>query len=491
MDRFNASSENLEKTPEEVLKASLDQTSVNKSKFSRLAIIAFVLSILSLLLFPLAAIPSIICGAISIYKIKKSDGWLRGKRLATTGIIISTIFISSFILWGFDARPIEHDYTIDDLLSVQPQFNQSYQILEGLSHEGKHAPDDAPIIGLTKSDITVIEKLSDATGNGDYSNIVEIVRLNADAIETAWQNGQKGRAIIKELDTYPEIADLTEPCLDSEEIKFLRNLRYLAYLYQAYVCLRTDQGQAENALNGLIELNSVFRKLSINARSLVTKLVCYAGIGICIDAANFIVNNPGAQNEVIRNLAKDFAPLKEHHTSLHNPAIFEYLSGKRELQKHLCSLRCSPCFKPNSTLRMYKNLWNPWIDRTKSSLRSKSQELNVWPFIYPRWLPALKGDGRLSCLYQCYNIVGSSFVRILEPAGDKIFDLKKKLEIRDHLFQIVLNKKLGKEVEIPSDLEYVIDAESKKIYSLGPDGEPNTCDDVKLIINPEVLNLTE
>ncbi|GAI51337.1 unnamed protein product [marine sediment metagenome] len=39
--------------------------------------------------------------------------------------------------------------------------------------------------------------------------------------------------------------------------------------------------------------------------------------------------------------------------------------------------------------------------------------------------------------------------------------------------------------------EYIIDVEKKRIFSPGPDGEADTKDDIKLTINPEVLNLTD
>jgi hypothetical protein len=39
--------------------------------------------------------------------------------------------------------------------------------------------------------------------------------------------------------------------------------------------------------------------------------------------------------------------------------------------------------------------------------------------------------------------------------------------------------------------EYIIDAEKKIIFSPGPDGKSYTKDDIKLPINPQVLNLAE
>jgi hypothetical protein len=53
-----------------------------------------------------------------------------------------------------------------------------------------------------------------------------------------------------------------------------------------------------------------------------------------------------------------------------------------------------------------------------------------------------------------------------------------------------LDKRLGKEVSLKARAygdEYIVDVENKKIFSPGPDGKPNTRDDIKLSINPDLL----
>jgi len=65
-----------------------------------------------------------------------------------------------------------------------------------------------------------------------------------------------------------------------------------------------------------------------------------------------------------------------------------------------------------------------------------------------------------------------------------------EIKIKDDLLQIVLNKRLGKEVDLKARAysdEYIVDLENKKIFSPGPDEIPHTDDDIFLVINPEVL----
>ena len=65
-----------------------------------------------------------------------------------------------------------------------------------------------------------------------------------------------------------------------------------------------------------------------------------------------------------------------------------------------------------------------------------------------------------------------------------------RMQIQDDLLQIVLNKRLGKDVSLKARAysdEYIVDVENRKIFSPGPDGKADTRDDIILRINPEVL----
>ena len=62
--------------------------------------------------------------------------------------------------------------------------------------------------------------------------------------------------------------------------------------------------------------------------------------------------------------------------------------------------------------------------------------------------------------------------------------------VQDDLLQIVLNKRLGKDVSLKARAysdEYIVDVENRKILSPGPDGKVGTKDDIELAINPQVL----
>jgi hypothetical protein len=473
-----------------------------KSKTSLLAIGSALLSGLSVaLLFlvnpTLAFFVSLLAffsAFSSIRSIRKSDRKLIGKKFAIGAFIFSSVQMVLLSYWRIDAPPIPNDYTIADLRSAPLECARSYELLMSLSEEQECSP-DAPKIGLSEQDVNTIEQVNEVIKEGDYSKITEVLEANADNIKQAWKNGQKGRDIISELNTFPEIADLTEPYLDTN-IGFLRNLRHLARLYQAYVYLQTEQGNEKIAVEELSKLDNFFRKLNSNARSMITKLVCIACFRVNIKTANFIINNPQISQESLGLLAEHFVPLANEQISLRNSFISEYLMFKNELSKILrdSSLKYS-AFSPlklNSSFRVYKNFCDRWIASEEN--RQEIERLTVWPALYPQLPVTIDPNGNLPWYYKAYNPVGSILIGILTPALNRVSKIKTNTQIQDDLLQIVLNKRLGNEVSLKARAysdEYIIDTEKKIIFSPGPDGKADTKDDIKLIINPEVLNLTD
>lgn len=467
----------------QVLKNNTGEKPVAKPKTSRLAIASFILSFLSIPLFYLAGIPSIILGIISIVQTGKSQGKLKGKPFAIAAIAISLFFS----LWSLDAPSIPNDYTIADLRSTSQECEKSYELLKKLADENDLLP-DAPAIGLSQQDVNNLDKINKIFKEDGYENIYAKLTANAENILRIWQNAQKGRDIINQLNTFPEIADLSEPYI-TELFKFLSNFRRLILLHRDFVCLQSCQGNEKIALNELLKLDNVVRKFNVNARSFITKLVCIAGFSVNIETANFIINNPKTSENSLNLLAEHFQPLTNEHTSLQNPMIFEYLMFKNELINIDKKSKHSSFLKLNSTLRLYKNSCDYRIVAEKRC--QESGKLSIWPSIYPDLLVQIDPNGNTPWFYKAYNPIGSSFITILTPAHDRIFQINTKLQIHYDLLQIVLNKRLGREVNLKARAygdEYIVDLENKKIFSLGPDGIPHTKDDIKLMINPEVLN---
>jgi prepilin-type processing-associated H-X9-DG protein len=72
-----------------------------KPRTSKLAVAAFVLGLLSLIacvIWPVPALPAIICGIIALIKIRKSCGQLKGEGFATMGIVLPVVALFLTIL---------------------------------------------------------------------------------------------------------------------------------------------------------------------------------------------------------------------------------------------------------------------------------------------------------------------------------------------------------------------------------------------------------
>lgn len=477
---------------------------IPRAKTSKTAIVCLVLGIVSLLL-SVVAVPGIFCGIIALMEIKRTGGQLKGKGLAVIGIVLSAIsllFLLLIYLWTFDAPPIPDDYTIADLHSAGLEYNESFKFLMRLADEEGADPNSGATAGLSSQDVATLEDTHRIFFTDKLVTVSEIAEDKVQSINQAWENAKKGRDIINALGTFEELADLTEPDILGELTSFY-SLKYLADLYATYACMKQGTSSSKEAVQELIMMDAVFRKLSTNTRRSDLKLICFLGLGKNIRAANFLLNNSRTSQESLELLSEHFKPLANEQVSCRNPIIFDYLESKKVLDGDIYKslendivrrLRKSPIIKRNSTLRLCKNSCDYWINL--ESGRDNWSELSIWPSVYPDWLPSISPDWRrLPWYYITYNPIGSLLMTISSTRSFKGLLMRKaSLQVRDDLLQIVLNKRLGRAVSLKARAysdEYLIDVEKKIIFSPGPDGKSYTKDDIKLAINPEVLNLAE
>jgi energy-coupling factor transporter transmembrane protein EcfT len=434
--------------------------------------------------FAIAAIPEII-------RINNKKKKIRIINVIVIMVILipGPLFAVIFTFLSIDAAPIPNDYTINDLKSAEGQYNQTFVLLHNLSDKKSHY--SGYPIGFSTEDIAKNNKIHNIFKQDDLQNISQQLQKNEKDILLLWEKAQKGRDIFTKLDSFPEIADLTQPKLKID-IPYLANIIYLVYLYQSYICLQSCKGNHEIAINELIRLDSLFRKMNLNAHSTIIKLVCLAYFATDINIANFIINNPETPTESLLALKQRITPLSNEHTSLRNSLIFEYLIYKYETIKSSNKIvRRNPYFYPlklNSSLRLYRNIIDKWIADEENQTPPK--EMRVWPAFYPNLPVKTDNKGKFPWYYKIYNPAGIAVIEISKPALERIFITIKKLQAHSDMLQVVLNKRLGEEVSLKARYfsdEYIIDIEKKLILSPGPDREIGTKDDIKLPINPELL----
>jgi hypothetical protein len=325
--------------------------------------------------------------------------------------------------------------------------------------------------------------------------INKAINNNTKEMNQIWADNEKAREIIHKLNEFPEIADLTELNANLEippVAKFINFIRF----YQVYAHLRIGQGDIQSFVVELNVMDSVCRKLSVNTRMLVPKIAYHICINENILTANAIVNDKQTPMSTIELLAGHFTPLTHEQTSLRNSILSEYLlmkilfsekSGQSIVEKILP-------LKKNSTLRLFRNSYDNWLYAEQGMQNVAKIKLSVWPDIYPFNEPSVSSLNleQLPLLYRCYN----PHINIINMFGpyDKTIKSRKdsiiRMQIQDDLLQIVLSKRLGKDFSLKARAygdEYIINVESRKIFSPGPDGKANTKDDIFLLINPDVL----
>ncbi|TKJ38887.1 MAG: hypothetical protein CEE38_04100 [Planctomycetes bacterium B3_Pla] len=465
-----------------------------ESKISRLAILSLVLGILSLLFFVLAGIPAIVIGIVSVVRVRRSRGQLKGKSIALVGVLVSIPFMCVFfLLWSLDAPPIPNDYTVADVRSAPAEYAESFEILKTLIDEDHDLP-GAPAIGLTEDDLDMSAEIRGVIEDGNSAEISEILGFYADDIEKTWARMQGTRDVIKRLNAFADIADLTDLSVDSK-IMYVNNFLELARFYQVYGRLKTERGDVQAFVAELIGLDSVFRKLSVNVRMFVPKLACLICIHENMVTANAIVNDTRTSMSTVELLAKHFVPLTREQMSLRNGVLLRYLMFKSAFSDGLASNTAGKVLllKPNSTLRFYRNCCNKWFNAHRDSGEAASAILSVWPAFYPFNEPDPAQDhALLSFVYRCYNPHGLLYTGMLGFSRETIPEKSTNISVQADLLQIVLKKRLGREVSLKARAysdEYIVDVENKKIFSPGPDGKTNTKDDIWLPINPTVLQL--
>ena len=487
--------------------ATAPEIKPQKRRISKAALFSFLVSFFSFGLFPIAAWLAIGLGFLALVNIKRSEGMLKGKVFAYFGIIPPSILIAFLFTVSFDAPPIEDDWTIDNLRSVKAENIESYDILLRLA-DGESDP-NGTAIGLSQKDTTLLNKIVHTIRDSDwqYAVMAESVRANSDHIEQLWNKAQKGRAIIESLYRYDEIADLTKPDIDAT-FGYIANQRRLSLLYYTYACLQIEQGNDEIAINELIKIDSVFRKLNINCRNMISRFVCQYALSLNIKTANLITNKPDVPLRSLDILGSHFSPLQKEIASPENVIIAEYLMLKDMIDVKFYEdmskededkMRRHWMLKRNSSLRLFRNHCETIISLASNTNDQTPPYQCVWPEFYPIRpnirIPLDDSDNLhffVPWYYYIYNPIGTLQSVIFLTNGKSIIDSKTRLQIQDDLFQIVIAMRLGKKYDLTARAyggEYIVDVENKIIFSPGPDEEAYTKDDISLPINPEVLGL--
>jgi hypothetical protein len=443
-----------------------------------------------------------VLAVIALVKIENNKGRLRGKALAFSAIIISgiaTIIASTLVtLWTLDAEPLPRQYSITDLRSAPAKHAQTYQLRKTLADPREEDANAAIAIGLSSEDVNSIWSIHKIIADANYWEISHTITANAHEIERVWKKTQKGRTTIEMLSECDEIADLVTPDMNlPDERLFAPSLLKLGFVYHSYVLLLADKGDYECAVEELIKFDSVFRKLSLNARDVMSKFICFWGIKTNIMVANAIVNDPHTKKASLERLAEHFRALTDDELALRNVILFQWLEGKllwKTIYDRDEVRRYQKGWKWNSTMRLYHNFWTEQL-RLVGELKPGEGFISVWPRIYGDWFPSAIGKSAhdVPLYYIGYNPGPAALFCATTPSFQGRYNEKKKMKALDNLFQVILAHRLGSDISqlditVRGDGDKcVLDSAGGRMSFIGPDGKIGTEDDVTLPINAELL----
>ncbi len=387
-------------------------------------------------------------------------------------LIVLTLFL---ILIIHDEPPIKNKYSWRDLPAPSKTANSSYELMYRTleSEENK-------TINLTDIDI--------------WAAIENPVKHEKKILKK-WMDIQSSRQLIDELDTFERIEDLST--IDNVIDIRLMNIVYITRIYGAYAALLAQKGKSEEAAYHLIKVHSIIRKALPFARFLINKLLWTAAVKQNIKNAYRISNTTGSNNNTLNILKQGFTPLTNKEISYRTVYISEFVFIKHNSKStdnfddffndlcssyHLLNDVCSSTFHrlflkiiapviiqdnitANDTIRIFNYLIegasiNPpnfnELDKYRSQFFKK---------------PGLRNIGGWE--------LGNSFIADLDNYAKDI----SKTKVKSDLLAIFLNERTGTKHKIKdyySGSEYLKTGLQYIYKSAGPDGLPETKDDIKL-----------
>ncbi len=444
---------------------------------SRAAKAAFVLGLVSFGLSFLAAVPGLVVGMVGLVNIGRSEGRLKGRRLAIAGMAcccVSLVFLGGLWMWSLDAEPLAEDYTVEDLAYAGAEYDETWALIESLE-------------AGSEDSYEVLREMGGRVGRlleePDGGEIADVLSGYAEAIERLWEQSEADRRIIRRLAEFEYINDLSEPALRPD--KSYKRIAYLGNLYFLHALLEAGRGDDVGACETLGEINSLMRRLCVSSRGSITKLTCFAVLGRGLQAATFLLNDPETSDAALEVLARDYVALSDEAMSMRNCIIFEYLAAKMMWEDTVPSGVSSLAAKRNSYMRVLRNLCE---EQLACQRKAGLEPLCVWPRYYP-YRPRVSAEGLFTGgrLYMMYNPVGSMLLVFARPVAGRASEW---IRATDDMFGILLAMRMGREYSMDArdgGEEYVIDAEEMMIYRPGEDGRPYR----KLPINPEVLRVRQ
>jgi len=414
--------------------------------------------------------------------------------LGVCAVVFAGYIVAAY--WRIDAPPIRDHWGMSDLRSAPLECEGSFELLMSLA-DANDSVEGAPAIGFSAADVNDLRRVWEVIKAGDLGKTRQALDDEAAVIVRLWDRCARARAVVEQLDEYAEIADMSTPSLSPDNpYPFLKNMRYVIWTHQVYACLKSHQGHVEEAVTTLAQINRLARGFDKNARTPIGKITCIATFGMDVGTAAFVANGTEVSEAQLERLLAEFSPVRDECLSLRNMIIFEHLYVKKlvdemfdEAGRHR-RRKLAVMLKYNSTLRLHRRLCEQWLETDGCEPVREAPTGSVWPTVYPKPDVSLGLQGEVPWYYWAYNPLGSQVAQLMIHYREAIGKLKTQMRVHADLLCILIDKRLGREVDLRARAyseAYVVDKEAGRISSCGPDGQLGTKDDIWLAFDPNVV----
>ncbi|MBI2441291.1 MAG: hypothetical protein HYV35_07975 [Lentisphaerae bacterium] len=388
-----------------------------------------------------------------------------------------------------DATPIEHDYSMKDIVPGDPKILASYDTLMVFRKDG----------GMQV-------KTTDTSANYPqfqtnwFSNYLTNTIVYSESISYAWNRIAEARSVIEKLDTFPGIADLTPqvPLGTNTPIPNFVTLRSISWTYAAYASLKTAEGHPEEGVKQLAKIQSVTRKALPHSAILVDKMIWISVARNNIEAAYVILQHPQCNPKTLEILKDAFPSISEEDVSFSRVLIGEYLGLKNICEVWLRPSNLFDAFsmtevvganpKPPSLFRKAASSFVYYLTfRKNRTFRDFRKHFDLLVEGAGKHPPDMSRADRFVKNYirhpDIRNLGGWFMVSVAIPSFTRSSETAVRTKVLSDLLAIEIGNRLNQPVVLDdyySDGPYGRDERTGRAFSVGPDKKPNTDDDIVL-----------
>ncbi len=384
-------------------------------------------------------------------------------------------------------------YLVIDDAQPTPQFTradipppagaeESYEVLMKFREEGG---------------IKLQVELPYATNSGGYPRgFPSNVLAHAGAIEEAWRGVGAGWAVIEELDAFDAIADITAntPIDRTTPVMGFLVYRTMGRACSRYAVLKTEQGEPEEGVAKLCQLDSVTRKALRHATVLLHKMIWIAVAEDNLRTADRIARSPKCTRAALRTMMEHFVPLTAEDVLVRRTMIAEYIYAWHCHSEWLTGTNFL-----DTMFYGEAKFANSWSGRTISRIAyragyNRNRVLKDMGKHYallvaghetlpPDMLVAREAMEKYENTPRLKNVGGRYLVGVTVPAFMKVGQTVTKTKVLSDLVAMELHRRVGKDLALAdpwTGKPYLRDEKSGELFGVGPDGKAGTTDDIKL-----------